>query len=201
MEPKSKDDKIRATVIIMAGGNSSRMGQDKSILPINGVAAVKHVLDQFKPYFDQILISTNNVVEHSLEGAEVVLDEAPGKGPLMGIASGLRVSRNDINFVAACDIPEVNIELVRRLIDESKDVDAVLPQSGPNHYEPLFAVYKKSTLAAIDESIKSGNYKIVDSLKKCKVRYVELSANERLRNLNTMKDYLQFVEDKNNTII
>lgn len=194
-------NKMQATAIIMAGGRSRRMGQDKGILPINGVPAIKHVFDQLRSHFDQILISSNNIAKHSLSDAEVVPDEVLGKGPLMGIASALRASRNDINFVIACDIPEVNIDLVRRLIKESEGFDAVLPQTGPSKYEPLFAVYRKSTLAAIDESIISGNYKILYPLEKCKVKYVQLSCDEQLENLNTMKDYLQFVKDKSNVAV
>ena len=76
-----------------------------------------------------------------------------------------------------------------------------MPQTGPSKYEPLFAVYKKNTLAAIDESITSGNYKILDPLKKCKVNYVKLSCAEQLRNLNTMKDYQEFVMEKNDVAL
>ncbi len=188
--------KMQATAVILAGGKSRRMGKDKSILPINGTPAIKHIFAQLESHFDQIIVSSNNIAEHSFPGVKVVADEITGKGPLMGIASALRVSRNDINFVIACDIPEVNLGLVRRLIKKSKDFDAVLPQTGPSHYEPLFAVYKKSTLAAIDESIIAGNYKILNPLKKCKVKYVELPGAGQLKNLNTMNDYLQFVKDK-----
>ena len=101
----------------------------------------------------------------------------------------------------ACDIPEINIALLRRLIRESKDHDAVLPQTGVSKYEPLFAVYKKSSLTAIDESIISENYKILNPLKKCKVKYIKLSRDERIRNLNTMNDYLQFIKEKNGVAI
>ena len=93
----------------------------------------------------------------------------------------------------ACDIPDVDIALVRRLIAGSKGFDAVLPQTGPSHYEPLFAVYKKSTLPAIDGSINAGNYKILEPLKKCRVNYIKLSNDEKMKNLNTMKDYKKFI--------
>jgi molybdopterin-guanine dinucleotide biosynthesis protein A len=172
------------------------MGQDKTILEIDGTPAIKYVFDQLRLHFDQIIISSNNIAEHSFPGIEVVPDEVAGKGPLVGIASALRVSRNDINFVIACDIPEVDIGLVRRLIGQSRNFDAVLPKTGPSKYEPLFAVYKKSTLAAIDESIIAGEYKILVPLEKCKVNYVELPRGEQIKNLNTMGDYLQFVKEK-----
>ena len=193
--------KMDATAIIMAGGRSRRMGQDKTILKINGTPVIKYIFDQLRSHFDQILVSSNNIAKHSFSGVKVVPDEVANKGPLMGIASALRVSQNDINFVIACDIPEVDIDLIRRLIKKNRNFDAVLPQTGPSQYEPLFAVYKKSTLAAIDESIISGNYKILDPLKKCKVNYVKLHRAEQIKNLNTMSDYLQFVKEKSGVVV
>jgi len=193
--------KMDATAIIMAGGRSRRMGQDKTILEINGTPVIKYVFDQLRLHFDQILVSSSNMAKYSFLGVEVVPDEVANKGPLVGIASALRISRNDTNFVIACDIPEVDIGLVRQLVKKSRNFDAVMPQTGPSQYEPLFAVYKKSTLAAIDESIISGNYKILDPLKKCKVNYVKLPRAEQIKNLNTMNDYLQFVKEKSGVAI
>jgi molybdopterin-guanine dinucleotide biosynthesis protein A len=189
--------KTRATAIIMAGGKSKRMGQDKGMLLINGTPAIKHIFAQLKPHFDQIIVSSNNIAEHSIDGVEVVKDEVTGKGPLMGIASALRVSRNEINFVIACDIPEVDISIVRQMLRESSRFDAVVPQTGPSQYEPLFAVYKKSVLAEIDKAIAAGRYRIIESLKNCKVNYADLPGDIRLENLNSMNDYREFVKRKN----
>ncbi len=193
--------KMDATAIIMAGGQSLRMGQDKSMLSINGEPVVKHIFDQLHPHFAQVLISSDNVSKYSFLDVEVVPDEITGKGPLMGIASALRASVNDVNFVIACDIPEVDISFVRRLVRESKGFDAVIPQTGSSQYEPLFAVYKKSTLAAIDKAIAAGVYRIIDPVKDCKVNYIDLNRGKQLENLNTMKDYHKFVGKKNNVAI
>ncbi len=119
----------------------------------------------------------------------------------MGIASALRVSASEINFVIACDIPEVDISFVRQMVRESKGFDSVVPQSGPEQYEPLFTVYKKSALAAIDKAIASGNYQIIEPLKYCKVNYINLAHDRQLKNLNTMKDYQKFVMEKNDVVI
>ena len=193
--------KTQATAIIMAGGKSKRMGQDKGMLLINEKPVVEYIFDQLRAHFSQILVSSNDVSKYDFLGIEVVPDEVKGRGPLVGIASALRASMNDINFVIACDIPEVDINLVRQLIRESKGFDAVLPKTGPTKFEPLFAVYKKSSLAAIDESIAAGHYKILEPLERCKVNYVNLPGVEKLKNLNTMNDYLQFVKEKSSAAI
>jgi molybdopterin-guanine dinucleotide biosynthesis protein A len=194
-------NKMRATAIIMAGGQSRRMGRDKTILEINGTPAIKYIFNQLRPHFDQILVSSNNMAKHSFPGVEVVPDEVAGQGPLMGIASTLRASRNKINFVIACDIPVVDMSLVRRLVRESKDFDAAVPQTGPSQYEPLFAVYKKSVLAEIDKAMDAGKYRVIDPLRCCKVRYIDLPCDKQLKNLNTMNDYLQFVKEKNGVAV
>ncbi len=192
--------KMDATAIIMAGGQSRRMGQDKSMLLINGEPVVKHIFEQLRPHFGQVLISSDNVSKYSFLDVDVVPDEVTGKGPLIGIASALRASVNDVNFVIACDIPEVDISFVRRLVRESKGFDAVVPRTGLSKYEPLFAVYKKSTLAVIDKAIAAGIYRI-DPLKDCKVNYIDLVRSQLLKNLNTMKDYQEFVMEKKDVAI
>lgn len=80
-------------------------------------------------------------------------------------------------------------------------VRAVVPQAGPARYEPLFVVYKKSALGAIDKAIASGNYRIIDPLKDCKVSYIDLVRSQQLENLNTMKDYRKFIGKKNNAAV
>ncbi|MHC4288671.1 MAG: molybdenum cofactor guanylyltransferase [Planctomycetota bacterium] len=193
--------KMRATAIIMAGGKSSRMGQDKAVLEINGTPAIRYVFEQLRPHFDQILVSSSNTVKHSLPGVTVVPDEVADKGPLMGIASTLRVSRNDTNFVIACDIPEVDIAFVRQMIRESNGFDAVVPQTGQGRYEPLFAVYKKNILVEIDKAIAYGKYRVIAPLENCRAKYLDLHGDIQLRNLNTMNDYCEFVGKDNHVNI
>ena len=197
-----------ATAIIMAGGKSRRMGVgvDKSMLPVKGKPLIKYILEQLYPHFSEILISSNDVPKYASlgVGVKIIRDEVAGKGPLMGIASVLRTSANQTNFVIACDIPEINISFVRRMLRESKGFDAVVPQIGQTQYEPLFAVYKKSVLSAIDNAITSGNYRIIDSLKKCRVKYIDLSYIDyidKIKNLNTMDDYLEFIGKKENAAV
>jgi molybdopterin-guanine dinucleotide biosynthesis protein A len=195
--------KMEATAVIMAGGDSIRMGRDKSILPIEGQPMVKHIYDQLRPYFNQILISSNDISKYSFLGVEVVPDRVTGRGPLGGIASALAASANELNFVIASDIPQVDTALMRMLIRQSRDFDAVVPRIGRSRYEPLFAVYKKSVLTAIEAALLSGNYRIIDALHSCRVKYIDLSktAVQQLRNLNTMKDYLEFVRGEKGAVV
>lgn len=195
--------KFEATAIIMAGGDSIRMGQDKSILPIKGQPMIKRIYDQLRPHFNQILISSNDISKYGFLGVEVVPDKVTNRGPLGGIASALAASVNELNFVIASDIPHVDTALMRMLLRQGRDFDAVVPRIGRSRYEPLFAVYKKGTLTAIEDALLSGNYRIIDTLSSCRVKYIDLSktAAQRLRNLNTMNDYLKFVRSKKGAVV
>ena len=124
---------MKATAIIMAGGKSKRMGRDKSMLLINGEPVIKHIYEQLLPHFDQVLVSSDNVSKYTFLGARVVPDEVTGKGPLIGIASAIRVSANDANFVIACDIPQIDISFVQQMVKKSKGFDAVMPKTGPSN--------------------------------------------------------------------
>jgi molybdopterin-guanine dinucleotide biosynthesis protein A len=185
--------KMHATAIILAGGNGTRMGRDKTMLPVGGRPMIEHIYEQLRPHFSQILISSNDPSRHGFLGATVVPDRAGGQGPLMGIASALKVSAYERNFVIACDMPDVDTGFVRAMLRQVGDNDVVVPTEGPGLYEPLFAVYRQSALPTIEESLQSGRKRIVDSLSRCRVKYVDL-AGRRLMNINTMNDYRQHVE-------
>jgi len=191
--------KMPATAIIVAGGNSTRMGQDKNMLSINGRPMIEHIYKQLSPYFNQIIISANDTTRYSLIGAPVIQDKVVGKGPLMGLTSALRASINEVNFVIACDIPEIDTGFVRAMLRQVGDYDAVVPQVGLRHYEPLFAVYSKKALPLLDQALQSGIYGIVDALNGCNVKYIDLSSRP-IENINTMGDYQRFIKEKTDAI-
>jgi len=187
--------RMPAAAIILAGGGSSRMGQDKTILPVAGEPMIKHIYEQLRPYFAQMLVSSNNAALHDFLGATVVADDVAGKGPMMGIVSALRASAHDVNFVIACDMPEIDTALMRAILRQAGDYDAVVPRVGADLYEPLFAAYSKSALPAMEGLLESGNNKIIDSYSHCRVRYVDLPGRQ-FRNINTKAEYSGLVEEK-----
>ncbi len=187
--------RVPATAIILAGGNSTRMGQDKNMLLINERPMIEHIYKQLAPYFSQIIISANDEARYSFIDAPVIRDEVAGKGPLMGISSALRASINEVNFVIACDIPEIDIDYVRAMLRQAGDYDAVVPQVGPRHYEPLFAVYNKKALPLVERALESGISGVVEALSYCNVKYIDLSS-KRFENINTMGDYQRFIKEK-----
>lgn len=181
-----------ATAIILAGGESARMRTDKSMLLINGRAMIQVVYEQLRGTFDQILVSADDAKGFGFLGLEVVPDRVPGQGPLMGIASAMQASAHEFNFIVACDIPRVNLHCVRRMLAEAERADMVVPRTNDGKYEPLFAVYRKRALDAINRTLASGKRKISDAFGCCNVKFVELGRADWLMNLNTMEDYEAF---------
>jgi len=192
--------RTKATAIIMAGGGSRRLERDKSMLDVAGQPMIKHIYDQLRPHFNQILISSNEVSKYDFVGVEVVPDRISGQGPLMGIASAMEASANEMNFVIACDLPQVDTFLMRRMLRECRDCDGAVPRLGGSCYEPLFAVYRKNMLNIINELLASGRRKIDEVYNHCKIGYIDLAEDRRPRNINTMADYREFVNENNDTV-
>jgi molybdopterin-guanine dinucleotide biosynthesis protein A len=189
----------QATAIIMAGGDSRRMGIDKSMLLIKGRPIIEHICRQLRGTFSQILISSDEVEKLAFLGFKIIPDKMPGQGPLMGIASALEASANELNFVVACDIPYIDIRLVRKMLAEAQAADMVIPRTGNGKYEPLFAVYHKSAIEAINQVLSSGARKISDAFAHCNVKYIKLKANQ-FTNLNTIEEYEEFRKKYNTEI-
>lgn len=189
---------LSATAVILAGGKSSRMGTDKSMLSINGKTMLEHICEQLRGTFGQIFISAGDAEKYGFAGFEVIVDKMPGQGPLMGIASALEASANEINFVVACDIPYIEMGCVRKMLTEAKGADIVVPTTGDKKYEPLFAIYRKSALDAIKRTLREGKRKISDCFNKCEVKYIDLLKADWLININTLAEYEEFQKRQSN---
>ena len=178
-----------ATAIILAGGSSNRMGADKSMLDIKGRPLIENNCDVLKNLFSQVLISANDKAKYEFLGLKVVPDKVPNRGPLMAIASTLQASENQINFVLACDIIDVDIELIKKMLRLAKNFDAVVPRTADGKFEPLFAVYRKNLLAPMNNALDSGIRKIDKLFNSFKIKFVDLKPGREIVNLNTKADY------------
>ncbi len=185
-----------ATAIIMAGGASTRMGQDKSLLSIEGRPMIQHVCDQLRDHFDEVVVSANDPARYAFLGLRVVPDRQPDMGPLMGLASTLATATHELAFAVACDIPCIDLNLVHRMLNLASGYDAVVPRvalaDGP-HLEPLFAVYRKSIADRMLELLDQGERRLRRLFDTSRVRFVDVKADASPRNLNTKEDYRAYV--------
>jgi len=185
-----------ATAIILAGGNSSRMGgTDKSMLSIKGVPMIQYISRQLEDMFSEVIIGSSETEKYAFLGLKAVPDAQPGMGPLAGISSCLSASSHDLNFVTACDIPEINGELIARLFEASQGADIVTPVSADGRYEPLYALYRRSVARIAEELLGEGKKKVSDLFDRVNTAYIFFTDEGWYRNLNSIDDYMSYIKE------
>lgn len=160
------------TGIILAGGKSSRYGMNKAFVEINGVRLIERVVRVMESVFEQMIVITNTPRDYAFLQLPMYVDLIKGLGPLGGILTGLEAISDDTGFVVACDMPFLNADLVRSMVDMRDDYYAVVPKITWK-IEALHALYDKRCLPAIRELIDSQEYQTTKFFKKIRVRYVE----------------------------
>lgn len=182
-----------ATAIILAGGKSTRMGRDKTQLPVNGVTAVQHLADTLRPWFDSVLISVSHDSRVQYGDLKTVSDTQPDHGPLRALCTALRESNSDVNFVIACDIPTIHFPLLFRLLMLSEDSDIVVPSFEEGRYEPLYAVYRKAVAAKAHDVLQKGKRRVAAVFGCCTFHAEYVVDSSWYANLNTPREYKTFV--------
>jgi molybdopterin-guanine dinucleotide biosynthesis protein A len=151
------------TISIQAGGDSSRMGEDKALMQFLGVPLIKRVMDRISSSADEIIVTTNNPGRYRFLEVPLFSDVYPGKGALGGLHTALTFSNHPIVAVVACDLPFVNPSVLRACWDTlcETGADAVIPISYQG-MEPLQAVYRrKSCLNYVEAALISGKRRMV----------------------------------------
>lgn len=152
----SQTEKISG--IILAGGKSSRMGQDKGLLRFQGKRLIEYTIDLLRPLCSQLLISTNQTGYEQF-GFELVADQYPDCGPVGGLHAALNASENDWNIVLSCDTPFLNQELLKLLLKNNDGYLAVIPKHRKG-MEPLAALYHRNLAGFFEQQILRGNFKL-----------------------------------------
>jgi molybdopterin-guanine dinucleotide biosynthesis protein A len=206
------------TAIILAGGRGRRMKADKASLDIGGRTLLAHVLAQLEPYFEEILISVTPGQElppvrlvrlptrspgsaTALQPSgriRVVKDEIPGQGPIGGLCAALKTASNEACAVVACDIPEIDIALLRSLARAVADAEVAVPVGPAGLPEPLFAVYRRSIIPAIGSLLGRGERSLLPLYRACRTALVRFDDPRRIRNLNTRRDYEDYLDSRPN---
>ncbi|GAB4333441.1 MAG: hypothetical protein Kow00117_17370 [Phototrophicales bacterium] len=181
-------------VAILAGGQSRRMGQDKSFVMFKGKPLIEHVIDRLRVLNLNMMIITNSPEKYSHLGLPMFTDEITGCGSLGGIYTALKKSVSSYILCVACDMPFLNPTLLHYQIKLSSNFDAVIPRIDDKAHN-LHAIYARSCQLCIRQQIETGNFRISDFYRDLNVRYinkVEIEALDprflSLVNLNTPND-------------
>jgi molybdopterin-guanine dinucleotide biosynthesis protein A len=192
------------TVIILAGGRGFRMNAEKARLPLPGGTLLERVLDQVAPFFNEVLVSASpgqkitvrskRKAEDKAPRARMVEDEMLNQGPMAGILAGLKAAASDVCAVVACDIPDVHVPLLRKLVRAAAAAEIAVPITPAGQFEPLFAVYTRAVIPEIEELLRAGNRSLIPLFDRCRTERVPLEEAGWLRNLNTRKDYEEYLK-------
>ena len=197
------------SVVIQAGGQSTRMGEDKALKPFLGHPLIQRVIERVAPLADEIIVTTNRPEDYAFINLRLVPDLLPGRGPLGGLYTALASAAGDMVAVVACDMPFASTSLLeaaaRLMVQEEADVviarelaagEAVTKSAG---YEPFHAVYRRETcVAAIQSAIDADKWKVIAWFPSVKVR--ELTPEEVARldpsglafwNVNTPEEFAE----------
>lgn len=186
------------TAIILAGGKSSRMGEDKALMRFGDRPLLQRVVDELRPHFEDLILVTNHPERYmAIPDVRLVTDVHPGQGPLGGIYAGLLASRGRHNLVVGCDMPFLNHLLLDYLWSLRTWGDVVVPLTA-EALSPMCAIYDREVLPVIAEALAAGERKVMGLFPRLEVHYVredELRPYDpelrSLANLNTPEDYRQ----------
>ena len=188
-------------VLILAGGQSRRMGRDKAALPFEGETMLTSLVRRYGAVYPTA-VSVREPGQYDTAGAPEIVDEYPGQGPLAGLQAAFRQREEGLIFLTGTDLPFGSVELAGELLARAEgdpDGDAWVVRRRDGKTEPLCGVYRRSCLEPVEECLKEGRRSFKGLFRKIRVRYVEedslagFDLDHLLDNLNTPEDYRRAV--------
>jgi molybdopterin-guanine dinucleotide biosynthesis protein A len=183
------------TGVILAGGKSSRMGQNKALMSLGGKRLVDRVVEVMRSVFDDLLMVTNTPEMYADLGIPMVRDVWPEKGSLGGVYSAIYHVATPYCLVVACDMPFLQTAVLRYLITQINDYDVVVPDV-LGELQTLHAIYSKACLQPIERRLEANRLRIVGFFPDVRVRTVTGSELESydpellaFQNLNTPEEF------------
>ncbi|MBI2304245.1 MAG: molybdenum cofactor guanylyltransferase [Chloroflexi bacterium] len=161
------------SVVVLAGGKSRRLGRDKATEKLEGETLLARVLRMLAPLSQDrvVVLDGERGVAGLPQGVRLVTDIYPNMGSLGGLYSGLMAAALFHSLVVACDMPFLNLSLLRYMVTLASDFDVVIPWRD-GEMEPLHAIYSKNCLGPMEDSLRRGQLKIISFLSQVRVRYL-----------------------------
>ena len=161
---ESKSNQLSVSLVIQAGGKSSRMGQNKMLMPFLGVPLIQRVYDRTKKIAGEVLIVSNKPEELAFLDVDVVRDSIVGKGAIGGLYTAMDRASSEYVAVIACDLPFVSAAILNegiRLLEQT-GADVAIPKVNGDFYEPLHAVYRREMCkSAIYNAIQADQRRLI----------------------------------------
>jgi molybdopterin-guanine dinucleotide biosynthesis protein A len=160
------------SIVIQAGGQSSRMGEDKALKLFLGKPLIQRVVERVSPIADELIVTTNRPTDYAFLNQRLVPDLKPGRGALGGLYTAIASASHEVVAVVACDMPFASTRLIesahRLLVKEEADVVIAKTDEG---YEPFHALYRRETcLPIIEAAILEDKWKVTSWFSEVKLR-------------------------------
>lgn len=164
------------TVLILAGGKSSRFGSNKALAIFQGKSLLQKAIDLAESISQSILIIGDSALQQ-YTGHQVVPDIIPGRGPAGGIYTGLSLSKSPLNVVVAVDLPMISLTIIEYLITFSgKGYEAIVPEEN-GQAQPLCAIYTLNYLDWMEKAVKTGKLKMKEIINRPLTYYPKIGEN------------------------
>ena len=174
--------------VIFAGGKSSRMGEDKALLPFGGYPTLTEFQhSKLTTMFDKVYISAK---EHKFDfDCLVIEDNYTENSPLVGIISIFETLKVEKVFILSVDAPLVNKETIEKLLKyDQNSRDAIVAQS-PSGIQPLCGIYKRSILPLAYLQLEKGHHRLGELLRLANTLFVKFDEDIPFTNLNHPEEY------------
>ena len=176
------------SAIVLAGGFSSRFGEDKGVLELAGKPLIRRVVDAVRPFVDETIVVTSSEERVEKYAAAVgghtrfAVDSCESKGPLIGALTGFEVARGKYALLLAFDTPFVSGEIVSLLFDLCLSRAAAIPRWPNGQIEPLHAVYRtEMALEAAKSAVAEGRLDMRGMIERMRgVRYISTLVIQQL---------------------
>ncbi len=185
------------SLLILAGGVSSRMGCPKHLLPAFGGTMIDQIISRLGNLFSEVIVAGGDLDLNN--SARIVDDIRSEQTPLVGILSGIKASATSNVFVIGCDMPFVKPGLIHLLISRKDDTNDIVVPVIRGYYEPLCTIYTCSTSDKIEQYLDSDGRKVTGFFQAVRLTEVQESEIklfdpllESFINLNTPSDYRDY---------
>jgi molybdopterin-guanine dinucleotide biosynthesis protein A len=186
---------------VLAGGNSTRMGTDKALLHIGGVALAKRIAQAVEQAAGSVTLIGDPARYRAL-GLAVTPDLRPGCGPLAGMEAALTHSTSEWNLIVACDLAAIRADFLRglcaRAVNLESGADCLLPAGPDSRLQPLCAAYRRRCLEPFSAALDRGARKVTDVVGSLRVSLYQTTESELFQNVNTPEEWNRYANGRIN---
>jgi len=176
--------------VILAGGKSSRMKQDKCFLAFKNKTLIKYQYDKLNQIFSTVYISSKSNKFNFK--CNLIVENDDIFSPMIALHTILQKHKEV--FVITVDTPSISIHSIKKLIENSNSFDITIAKTQDNKIHNLCGIFKNNINTKIDEMIKEDNHKIGFLIKSVNSKIIDGFDNNEFLNLNTKDDYLKFIQ-------